>query len=640
MSDKLAKRTEPIAAEPIDVDDIELGQWYWVSGDPEWLACVVYIGSNYVEMVGQSATWANSTSVTRVHMDDFDVDCRREPDAVAYIKGKVGEHESNTRALMGKIRELTARLGLGNTEKLANGGDDTSQALVVATGVADVKAHKNALILAKKETLPALFEEIKEQNQMMAAWMKAELIPLKAEANVLEKSMEAIDGRILTVSLYAGLVEELVQIAKGAPAELGTKIHLYQRRHYMDEECLLEYTAGGMEFKDLRVFDRWLVRKANRHRILPHPRSVVAFQVRRERKERENPTTMGGFIQIQIDEEADKRTFLYIRNGEQVFRLSTDIDFGPQLFPDMEHSMLLGKTELWVRVGSFDKVEIITRGEYEHKVTTDETRRKEYEVELKAWKKDPKNKIGSVFQPIFTARADKYTRVEPNNIHYDDAMKKVAQAVADHNRIAVVLQGLLDRSQAFHPHPNWQLWKAEGFEHALTLVFDDSRALVPGPPPDFEAYRARLNASLKVGSIVVGQEEAWLVREADRENKRQHENWRVRNPIDYRHYWPYGNMGPGMTAKIVRLSRDKTQATFQWERERLRPEKWTGNLTPITVRFTCPTAQLLNISAYTAGEFKQFYTDHRTRADYLKWASLLLTAEDYVGKKAKRKKKK
>ena len=39
--------------------------------------------------------------------------------------------------------------------------------------------------------------------------------------------------------------------------------------------------------------------------------------------------------------------------------------------------------------------------------------------------------------------------------------------------------------------------------------------------------------------------------------------------------------------------------------------------------------KLFNISAYTPDDFKQFFADPRTRANYLAWAPLLLVAEDW-----------
>ena len=38
---------------------------------------------------------------------------------------------------------------------------------------------------------------------------------------------------------------------------------------------------------------------------------------------------------------------------------------------------------------------------------------------------------------------------------------------------------------------------------------------------------------------------------------------------------------------------------------------------------------LFNVSAYQPGDFRWFFEDPRTRAQYLKWAPTLLTAEEY-----------
>jgi len=35
------------------------------------------------------------------------------------------------------------------------------------------------------------------------------------------------------------------------------------------------------------------------------------------------------------------------------------------------------------------------------------------------------------------------------------------------------------------------------------------------------------------------------------------------------------------------------------------------------------------VSAYKPGDYKKFFVDPRTRAQYLKWARMLLAAEDY-----------
>lgn len=632
----------PTHQRPAEEDDpIEVGQWYWVSeedSDP-WLGCVVRIGSNYVKLEGVEYH-------ERVHIDEFDERCELEPDHDIYIQAQIDLRQANVNSLMGKVKQLTANLGVTRGALPEGDAEATTTALAVAHGTDNIKKHKKALIKAKEKTLPELFKEIKREHEEMARWMKAELIPMQAKAKAMEGVIEVIEDRIFTVELYAGLVEELAQIREGEPADNDTPISLFQRRHYMDEECLYNYSAGGMEFKNIKAFDRWLCRKDNLYRLLPHERCVVAFQVRRERKDRELPSDFRDFINMVEIERMDESTFLYIRNGEQVFRLATSIEFDKQLFPDTEHSILLGQNRLYAEVSWRRPKEVITAERYEGMMEDRAREYAEYLEKEKAWEAMSEKEREGKCSPWYHEPHEKWVEVTPETVWYDDVMKKIAKEAVAHNRIAVVLQGLLDRSPAFHPHPPWQLWTPEGFQLGLKLIYDDSKALVDGDPPDFEAYRTKLNESIKKGTLTVGQEDAWMRVEAKKENDRQRADWRIKYASNYKRYKPYGNPGPGLLAKTTRAT--KNNCSYRWERQRL-TTKWVPNpdrpgyLMPdpsgLPATFTCSKSRLLNVDAYTPGDYKQFYADPRTRADYLKWAPLLLACEDHYAKKRKRKKR-
>jgi hypothetical protein len=644
-------------------ESLEIGQWYWVKEEEtegwddekdeplhvrtvEWLGCIVYVGSNYVKIGGINCS-------QRVHIEDeFDELCRREPNPEAVIRGKVAQYQDNVRKLMGDIKQLTAKLGLTPKGELAEENQDCSQALVVAHGTKDIKAHKEALIKAKEETLPDLFKQVREQHERMAEWMSAELIPMKAETEKLREQTEVIEDRIFTVELYAGLVEEMVQVKKGKPASNDEKIHLFQRRHYMDEECLVAYEAGGMKFKNLRAFDRWLCRKKNLNRILPYPKCVVAFRVRRKEWNYET-LSLRDFINIALSGDPDKSTFLYIRNGQQVFRLSTGIDFGKQLFPDRDHSIVLGDAggSLYMETSWHGVKKIISEGEYEEIMKDHMERLEKWSKEHAEWeaeKKKPKSKRKknlSHFGPHKPFMHDRWEPCTPDSVYYDDAMKLIARRAMEHNRVAVVLQGILDRSPALHPHPPWKLWTPEGFTNAIELVYDQTRALTDGDAPDFEAYRARLNSTIKKGTMTVGQEDYWERVEAEKENERERCDYRIRHYSDYKRFQPYGDPGPGLVAKVARFAPRKGVCTFEWERQR-KITKWVPNPkrpgylmvdeSGVKTTIKVPISQLLNVDAYTPGDFRQFYADPRTRADYLRWAPLMLAAEDYhAGKKRK-----
>lgn len=617
------QKAEEIPIGP-DPDAPAVGKWYWIKDEEPMedshphLACVVSLGSNYamVHAAGDRA-WTQ-----RIHFDHFWARCTPERSPERIIAGEVQSRQSKVIGLMRQVHEITARLAITPGLALASGSE--TQALALRGNDQPVDQYKAALVKAKDVELPELFKEIESTNASLARWMKASVIPLKAQADALHPAIDKIKDRIFSVELYAGLVEEVEQVRKGEPAPLETKIQLLQRRCYMDEECLAEYQTGGMEIKGLRGFDRWLAKKANLERVMPFPRCVVAFQVRRNEKEREW-RNMREFFQIIDEAKLDKLTFLYIRNGEQLFRLSTEINFGYQLFPDMTEDQLGGK--IYARCGSSGVEKIITEGRWQEMVAEEEKEDRENAEKRKKAKKDDHWR----FQRHSFHDSTSYQEFSPKNVYHDDILKHVQDEMNRHNRLVLVLQGLLDRSPVLHPHPPWSLWNPDSFKMALELVYDDSRALTPGDAPDFEAYRAKCNESLKAGSVTVGQEVAWERAEARKENDRLDNDHRTRRS-DYRHtrYRPHGNPGPGTLARVNLCQLKADKLVYAWNRERQAARNFDDD-GPKEVRctFACKTSRVLNVDAYKPGDFKIFFGDPRTRADYLKWAPLLLEAEEY-----------
>lgn len=630
MSDILKK--DPTASEPLGEDErlLQVGQWYWIkyqkSDKEPWFGCIVHLGSNYAELKSPGASY------TRVLLEEFDQYCTFEPHPDQVIESNVKKQQSKVVQLMGEVQALTARLAVAPSPELTQGGHTT--ALAKLDPQVDFDAYKLALTEAKTSTLPTLFKKIEEANEQLAYWMTASTVPLQALSQSLKGSLKVINERIFSVELYAGLIERVVQIQDGTPAALDAKVHLMQRRCYMDEECLARYEAGGMDFKDLERFDEWLARPENLERILPHPRCIVAFKVRRDQKEIEWGGDLHLFIQLSIEAKLDDKTFLYIRNGDQLFRLSTGVEFDEKLFPDMDQDMYSGK--LWAKMSGDDPDEIISDREYQGIQEGHQAKLKEWRAKRKAAEAEAR-RTGkeSEFHEWAPRLYDTFAPFDRSSVYYDDIQAKIHDDLQTHNRIALIIQGLLDRSPVLHPHPPWQIGTPEGFQQALTLVYDVSRALPGGTPPDFEAYRRRVNLALKVGSVTVGQEDLWLLHEGQKESDRRANDWRHRGET-YRpkRFEPYGNPGPGLVARVAEYAPRSKMCTFRWTRERLSHDRW-GPKGRVPTKFKVSADKLLNIDAYTPGDFRQFFDDPRTRQDYLRWAPLLLTAEDYYAGKVK-----
>lgn len=662
----------------------DVGKWYYVKtdvtvydedGSPIWdengkakqkkvpiLACVTSMGSNYAEVtfVGRASE--------RVHFDEFEATCEFIPDVRPILDARVREKQLAVNQLMDRVRELTMRLGVAPMQALQSGGETQALSLRNASTQGDVKGYEKALVAAKDNQLPELFKQIKEKSEQLKTWLSASLIPLEAQAEELKGSIAIIKQRLFHVELYAGLIETIVQISDGEPADPAEPIHLFQRRCYMDEESLAQYMAGGMCYQNVGEFHEWVARPENRSRLLPFPRCIVAFRIRRDAKWREM-ITVSDYFRIVEEEKADKQTFLYLRNGERVYCLATGIEFGEQLFPDIDRDDLDGK--LWAKIGSRDHVEeLISENRYEVEVKKAREERAEYErkerefaalekareARIKAAKKRgekpasedavegnsrwhrERQYVGS--EPYWTRDwlSDDWHPFEPNDVYYDDVKRHVKAQIDEHNRLVLVLQGVLDRSPVFHPHPPWQLWRPDGFQTALRLIYDDSKALTPGDAPDFEEYRRLLNASIKPGTVTVGQEGAWERAEAEKYNKKHEGDRHHRERYRYR---PHENPGPGLLARVDKIrggrpayawERHTTKAKKVWVPHKKRPnwghyERNYDQMLPC--KLVVAREDVFNVDAYTPGDFHLFFDDPRTRAQYLRWAPFLLVAEDY-----------
>lgn len=632
-------------------EEITQGTWVWVAcrnddDKPDrWFGCVTNVGSNYIEVTephSERQSWHNQ----RIHVDRIKDEVTIEHDPESVIRDRADKARNKVRALMDKARKLLQDLGLRSGSLPQPDAGETT-ALAVASRMPDVARHKKALVKAKDKDLPDIFKAIEAANQDLVRWMSAQALPMHAMAESVREVVGDIEDRIFTVELYAGLLEKVVQVRDGEPAGMDDRLRVMQRRLYMDEECLLSYEAGGIDIHDIKQFDRWISSRKNFERVLPFPRCMVAFRVRRHVKHRTwDGTFAGAFVQVRL-EQSDKLTFMYIRNGDKLYRMNTEIEFGSTLFPDRDEYVL--HDQMWAAMYGSKVDHLVTDGQYQEMLAKAEKKRKEdnkLRRKGRVWAKaHPKASwISNPYWHNFgdydedddpVKKLEDYEPFDSSSVYFDDIGKKIEKQIQAYNRIAYVVQGLFDRPEMLHPHPPAKLWTREGFDAAVELVFDSDRALYPSAePPDFEAYRAACNASLGAGSVTVGQEDYWEKIEAKRYNERENRNnWRRKHAhVDVEKYRPHNNPGPGRLARVVAWAPRSKKATYEWQRERAYSwsNYWERREKPyILTRLKVPASQLLCVNGYKPGDFRQFFEDPRTRAGYPKWAEVLLTAEEY-----------
>lgn len=602
---------------------IQIGQWYWVKTDGskkfDWFACVTEIGSNFIRVESPNGNYE------RIHENEFEKVTKLEVDPEGVIRGNIKFYQDGVQQKLGQIREITARLGVQTRESSAAPKSE-SRELSTFNAMPDLKKYKKDLIRAKDKTLPKLFEKMEKDHENVALWMQARTVPMKAMCDGLKGAVDQINDRIFNVSLYAGLTEEVEKIADGEPAGIAEKLRLFQRMCYMDEECLVNYRHGGMEFKDIEDFDGWILERENRDRILPWPRCMVAFRVRREEKDREYDGTLSCAMMNFHLKQADETTFMYIRNGDQLYRMTCQLEFDEHIFPS-QHQVNFAEP-LMAETRCDEVKEIITKRHWEDLCREwDELKRKYDEWEKNHTIKDHEK---GIFNPHHMSTFDDpYGRYEPfdkSSVYYDDMQEKVEKQLKYYNRIALIVQGLFDRSEVLHPHVPARLWMPGGMEAVVELVYDGAGAIHYKEPPDFAEYRKKVNESMGKGSFTIGQESAWEIREAKIKNERWN---RRQKPVE--RYQPYGDPGPGYVAEVLEWQKRSGQAIFRWERKRrsFGKHRWGGPDGPVPCVIRVKREHLFNVSGYKPGDYRQFYLDPRTRAKYLRWAPLLLAAEEW-----------
>lgn len=639
------------------VAQYEVGQWYWVSvkksstAEPkDELMCCVHIGSNYIELDqpdskrpmmaegsnGYKYDFEVSSISFRMHFNDAEkYNIRHEPNSAFEIRKIQDSYAKLANKALADIKEVSQRLGLRMDGLIANNAADasTGTSVSILNGVPDVKGYENALVVAKKETLPHLFNNLKMAHAGVQQWMSAESMVMNTVISSMNESVKQIDDRLFNVSLYAGLEEFTKQCCEGKPADISEKLHVMQRKLYMDEECLMNYTGGGMDIDNIGQFDEWISKPENRDRILPFPRTIVAMQVRRHTKDR---PWLNAFVNIDYSI-SDKYTYLYIRNGDQVWRISFNkFEFtDSNIFPDKS---VFDPSEPMMFKWDWRKVErFMTLSEFESIKEKYDAEKAVFNEKFNAWKLE--NPGLNKFDAPYEIRKlepndrmmdfDKWHRFDESSVYYDDAVKMRADEMSRYNRVALIIQGIFDRSPILAPHFPVKTWMPDSFNRAIELVYD-ANTLYEGDEPDFYAYMKELNAKATQDSVFTGQQYSWMRANAEKQNNKEsnYNRYGERTSREYLMYVPDHDNGMTNICKANNIT--KAGVTFKWMREKAwTPNQWSTGVNMIQSSYRAPWNEVFNVSAYTPGDFKKFFRDPRTRSKYMDWAPYLLAAEDY-----------
>ncbi len=175
-----------------------------------------------------------------------------------------------------------------------------------------------------QDMLRAAAKSVEEAMQGQLATMRSALAPLQAQVSKMMSAVEAIN-------LYLGSDETIILLREGEPAPADTPIVVYQTVLFMDEEMALRAEELGIADatidpgqKGWATFDDWLLdNDAHVRQVCPSPRGVIAF--RSARRNRDDRGSRDG---------SEVTHFLFV-NGEQLSWVQSSDDFtvGDRLVP-------------------------------------------------------------------------------------------------------------------------------------------------------------------------------------------------------------------------------------------------------------------------------------------------------------------
>ncbi len=347
------------------------------------------------------------------------------------------------------------------TKSIAEHVEDAQKVINGEISMAEFKAEEGeeineetALIgRSSKEGLLAIksdMEAKKAKVELIAAFVGYEMQKKKAALDLIKSNLEGI------LKVWQKKISKIMKVIDTIELYLGVNEEIFQIQDgekaspttpisfrqlvLFMDEEVANTDDGGLDYNDVHKFDAWLLENGNYKNILPEEKGVVVFRPRRHSKDY-GEDSIETYL---MNKENKLNTYLLIRNGDCLYRIYTDkIVILDRLFPR--------KQELQELLKETDKI---------------------------------KKESGSYGE--------------------EKAQDKVDNLFYSYKRRAILMQGLIDRTDILHPLPieGLSMFNLEGSEDYIKFIYDDEAALTDGRLP-FKEWQKVINEEIKPGSRIV-----------------------------------------------------------------------------------------------------------------------------------------
>lgn len=347
-----------------------------------------------------------------------------------------------------EIERLRADLARVSAQALALVEEDQAPPGDLVMRGAEVPAvtQKATLATARAAALHKA-NEVRDLQERLRAEMNRQMQAMRHEMDTVLTPLQAkiaqFEEGIWTVNLYLGRDEEITSLLDGDPAPAQEPLVIRQAVLSMDEETAAFPESEGIDYRNVDVFDEWITVPEHLAQVLPEPRGVVVLMPRARGRDYGDP-----WANVRGNEE-NTASYWLIRNGDRLWRMRTDIHVGGRLVPAADE-----------------------------------------------------------FTRLFRARdrTGSWTDLVPGTPGWAQAEKAQDAQQRHFMRIALVLQGLVDRTGVWHPLPpaGLNLLHPATYAQGRAVLRTDAEALLTTKREPFYAWVKRLNAQLRPGMRIVG----------------------------------------------------------------------------------------------------------------------------------------
>lgn len=506
-------------------------------------------------------------------MEEFDETFEFTPDGQLIRQQEIAELMQE----INKPDDTISQKLIGFSPHVETTGELSSGTGLITAG-SNVKDAKLAIAEARNSIMKKQ-KELSLKTSRLQLMLDEQSTALSIKADQLKTLIEKAEEAIWSINLYLGKNEDIHILRQGKPAPQDEKITIRQLVLYMDEECTANAREGGIDAEDITTFDKWLLASPeNVTQVLPETKGIVAFHIKRHRREYEDPWT-----DAQLNTKNLHWTYLLIRNGERLFRVWVDIVLGEFLLPPVK--------------------------EYDDLFTVEET---DYD--------DPE-------------RRKKQRTLKPGSKEYMKALDASEAKERHYLRMLLVLQGLLDRTPIFKPMPidRINLCNPLDCEEFLTIVNDAENLLGDGRP-SFDDWFAEINSKLDVGQRFIGIFDYLSgIQATHRDGYR-----------DAGRIYPVNARMPDSNTLYTIEDREGDQLIFRYERdEEVRKVNRWGDVSygKSDVRARCWIQTndnfIINFDAATVEDMEYYLTSRRHRHAYRRFFPVLEAAIRFKKEEAK-----